>query len=306
MKGGYDVAESEVSAAVSAGKQGKTLLLKRRYRLLASGLFLWWLFALISGDVFPFADYGPTCAIVVRVCILVGCIAALAVFAKWRDGLKPWVMRVTAIAATVASFILGTGQMMVMLPFVLYLAGVVAGGCAACFLLGWASLYAKYHLENITVIALESVVIGAFLLWLETLIPDAGFRGLPMVLVPLVHLGFFYSINPSEISSKKMAETLPRFNKVCLYTPPVHGFSYGILAGIGLAGSTHVILPFIGTQALVVALAFVVFAALATIVLHQLQFNILHRPVIVLLIPMIIMAMFVLADDRWYPDYWIL
>ena len=145
-------------------------------------------------------------------------------------------------------------------------------------------LYAKYHLENITVIALESVAIGTFLLWLETLIPNAGFRGLPMVLVPLVHFGFFYNIDPSDLSRKKFTETLPRFSKVCLYTPPVHGLLYGILAGIGLEGSAHPLLPFSIAQVLGMTIVFIAFAALAMFVLRQLQFNILHRPVIVLLI----------------------
>ena len=294
------------AATATVSPDAKMPLLRKRYRLLASGLFLWWLFALISGDIFPYDAYTPTVALVTRACILGGCVIALALLAKWRNALRPWVLRTASLAATVASFVLGFGQMTPMPPVVMYLCGFVAGVCAACFLLGWGALYAKYHLEKTTVVTLVAVAIGGLLLWLESLIPAAGFRGLPMLLAPLVHLGFFYDVDPSAISSKKLAETLPRFNKVCLFTPPVHGVLYGILAGVGLANSSHILNPISGTCGLGIGLVFLAIAALAAYILKRLQFTVIHRPVVVLLVPAIIFGTFVIAEDNWHPEFWVM
>ena len=293
-------------AEVRKPGKGRLPFLRKRYRLLAAGLFLWWVFALLSADIFPFDGYDPVCPIIVRVCLFAATVIVLAVFAKWRDALRPWVMRTAAIAAIVASFVLGTAQMAPIPPVLLYACALIAGACAACFFLGWGVLYAKYHLEKIVSVALLSVAIGAALLWLETLIPAGGFRGLLMILAPIVHLGMFYDIDFPALSADKMTETEPKFKSICLFTPPVHGLIYGILAGVGLFEYVQTFNPVPGAYAFGLALVFAGFAGVAAFVLHRLQFNIIHRPVIVLLIPLIMMVMFVLADDRWHPDFWIL
>ena len=284
-------------------------LLDHRLGLLASGVCLWWIFAIFSSDVFPFAAYEPSHPHVAKLCIIAAAIITLAVCRKCRSkltpfALKPWALPAISVAASIATLVFAIAQIIPLVPVALCAAGVVIGACGGYLATCWGIMYSSQRLERITVIAFLSVAVGAAPLWLESFIPAQEIRSLIVVFLPLVNLVSFRNIKSIPPAEETSIESNPKWAKICIFLPPLHGLFMGLLAGIGLANSNWQINSLTSDYALAITLVFLMLAVAAAAVLHVLKLNVLHRPVIILLAPALMMIPFLLESNRWNAGFW--
>ena len=289
--------------------QNTAFQFKRRYRLLISSLFTGILLSLGNRSLYPFDSYNAYVGYTCLLCILIVIALSLALFMLAHTSLQdvcsnPRISAAILIMGAVAILALGALQDFLVLPAVLYPTCIVLGISISYLLIGWGTLYSKYHLENVAPLAFISVGAGALLSWALTFIPGHIMQSGILSICVVAHIAVFKGLDFLPREGIELTESRKRFLFISRLTAIVHGILLGLLAGIGLTDS-QIWSSDSYQQFLVLIMAFFCVISIASIlIINRLSFNILHRPVIMLFTPILAMLPFILQTNRMMSSIW--
>ena len=276
-------------------------------RLLLYGLtgIIWWFMGLISPAIMPFDGYAAAHIFWMRASACAGFAAALITLRLEFDLVDHFFNRayswVLTIGCAITSTLLLALAQVIQLPLpICYVAYAVAGFELGKFLIRWGVFYAHFRLEAFALPFFICVCAGLLLCALTSFLPIFPLQALILCLLPL-SIVLLLRRQPVEVSMSSMlpaSATFERFESLAKRIPLVHGFLMAFIAGVGISHLEGIGAGVMQHTLLVCGAFFALITLVGKLVKDNLSMNVIHRPVMVLMAPALLMLPFVLNPDR--------
>ncbi|MBQ6454190.1 MAG: LuxR family transcriptional regulator [Coriobacteriales bacterium] len=266
---------------------------------------IWWIIGVISPAIMAFEGYDATLVLWMRIAAFLGFMVSLFALRLEEHLVEllfnrrySWVITIACAMATTAVLALAQ-QVALPLP-ICFVAFAVAGFMAGLFLLRWGTYYVRFRLEAFALPFFLSVCAALLLCALISFLPVFPLQALLLCLLPLSIVPLLRK-QPAEVTMNTMLPTsaaFESFNSLAKRIPLVHGFLMAFIAGVGAAHTESIGSATMQQILLVCGGLFLLIALLGRLMKDNLSMNVIHRPVMILMAPALLMLPFVLNPNR--------